>query len=97
MDNDVFDKAQSVMTNRRMNAVSENQLRIDEINRKIPEISEINRYLFGTSKKLMEIISRRENVGEKIEKLRKSNLEAQNMIRNILVQNGYPEDYLDIH
>ena len=97
MDNDVFDKAQSVMTNRRMNAVSENQLRIDEISRKIPEISEINRYLFDTSKKLMEIISRRENVGEKIEKLRKSNLEAQNMIRNILVQNGYPEDYLDIH
>ncbi len=97
MDNDVFDKAQSVMTNRRMNAVSENQLRIEEISRKIPEISEINRYLFGTSKKLMEIISRRENVGEKIEKLRKSNLEAQNMIRNILVQNGYPEDYLDIH
>ena len=97
MDNDVFDKAQSVMTNRRMSAVSENQLRIDEISRKIPEISEINRYLFDTSKKLMEIISRRENVGEKIEKLRKSNLEAQNMIRNILVQNGYPEDYLDVY
>lgn len=55
MDNDVFDKAQSVMTNRRMSAVSENQLRIDEISRKIPEISEINRYLFDTSKNLWRL------------------------------------------
>lgn len=37
MENDVFEKATSVMTNRRMQAVSENQMRIEEINKKIPK------------------------------------------------------------
>lgn len=45
MDSSVFDKAQSIMTNRRMKAVSENDQRIAEINKKIPQIKEVNDFI----------------------------------------------------
>ena len=77
MENDVFEKATSVMTNRRMQAVSENQMRIEEINKKIPEINEINVQLYNTSKEIMKIISQRNDVGDRIQKLKASNLDAQ--------------------
>ena len=57
MDSDIFDKAQSIMTNRRMKAVSENEERLHEINMKLPEIREINEVLFNTGKELISIIS----------------------------------------
>ena len=50
MDNAIFDKAQSIMTSRRMKAVSENEQRIAEVNQKIPQIREINEVLFNTVK-----------------------------------------------
>ena len=50
MDNAIFDKAQSIMTSRRMKAVSENEQRIAEVNQKIPQIREINEVLFNTGK-----------------------------------------------
>lgn len=97
MENDVFEKATFVMTNRRMQAVSENQMRIEEINKKIPEINEINVQLYNTSKEIMKIISQRNDVGDRIQKLKASNLDAQKMIKSLLIINGYAEDYLDLH
>ena len=99
MDNAIFDKAQSIMTSRRMKAVSENEQRIAEVNQKIPQIREINEVLFNTGKELISIISngRGEDVSQKVEQLKQYNLGAQAMSRKILAENGYPEDYLDMH
>lgn len=99
MDSDIFDKAQSIMTNRRMKAVSENEERIREINMKLPEIREINEVLFNTGKELISLISNNKgkDISAKIEELRQYNLGAQEMSRKILAEHGYPEDYLDIH
>ncbi len=99
MDSDIFDKAQSIMTNRRMKAVSENEERIREINMKIPEIREINEVLFNTGKELISLISqgRKTDVSDKIEQLKQYNLGAQEMSRKILAEHDYPEDYLDLH
>ncbi|MBE6840993.1 MAG: DNA replication protein DnaC [Ruminococcus sp.] len=96
MDNRIFEMAQSVMTQRRLSAVSQNDKRIDEVNKKIPEIYEINKCLFNTGKELMKIIAKKKNVGQEVEKLKQTNLEAQAMIKNLLLSNGYPEDYLEI-
>ena len=99
MDSEIFDKAQAILTNRRMKAVSENESRIREINNKIPQIREINEVLFNTGKELISIISggKGQDISEKIEQLRQYNLGAQAMSRKILAENGYPEDYLDMH
>ena len=99
MENEIFDKAQSIMTNRRMRAISENEKRIREINEKLPQIKEINEVLYNTGKELIRIISEKgkEDVSVKIEQLRQYNMGAQAMSRKILADNGYPEDYLDIH
>ena len=99
MDSDIFDKAQSIMTNRRMKAVSENEERIREINMKLPEIREINEVLFNTGKELISIITNNKgkDISAKVEELRQYNMGAQEMSRKILAEHGYPEDYLDIH
>jgi DNA replication protein dnaC len=83
-----------------MKAVSENDQRIDEINKKIPQIKEVNDALFNTGKELIQIISEKkssDNINGKIEQLRQYNLGAQAMSRKLLEEHGYPADYLDIH
>jgi DNA replication protein DnaC len=99
MDSEIFDKAQAILTNRRMKAVSENEERIREVNTKIPQIREINEVLFNTGKELISIISngRGNDVTDKIEQLRQYNLGAQAMCKKMLTEHGYPENYLDIH
>ena len=42
MKNEIIEKAQAIMTSRRMKAISENEARIAEINQKLPQIKEIN-------------------------------------------------------
>ena len=57
MNSEIYDKAMSVLVNRRARAVSENDMHIQEINSKIPQIHEINDVLFNTGKELIQIIS----------------------------------------
>jgi len=99
LDSAVFERAQAIMTTRRMKAVSENDRRINEINQKIPQLKEINDALYSTGKELIDLITSRkgEDISQKIEELKKNNMGAQEMSRKILVANGYPADYLDMH
>ena len=99
MNSEIYDKAMSVLVNRRARAVSENDMHIQEINLKIPQIHEINDVLFNTGKELIQIISEGNSADtqNKINQLRRNNLQAQEMSRKLLAANGYPEDYLDIH
>ena len=98
MDREIFDKAQAIMTNRRLTAVSENERRIREINEKLPQIKVVNDVLFNTGKELISIISsgNTAEINMKIEQLKQYNNGAQSMARKILAENGYPENYLDI-
>ena len=94
MHSEIFDTAQSIMTNRRMRAISENEQRIREINQKLPQIKEINDVLYNTGKELIKIISAKNqpDVQQRIQQLRQYNEGAQAMSRRILAENGYPED-----
>lgn len=98
MNNEIFEKAMSVIKSYRIKAISENEERIREINNKIPQIREINTMLFSTGKELVQLISsgNSSDVAKRIEQLRSYNLDAQKMARNTLIENGYPADYLDI-
>ena len=46
MNEEIYDKARAILSQRRISAISENDRRIQEINDTIPEIREINEALF---------------------------------------------------
>ncbi|MCI6561334.1 MAG: ATP-binding protein [Ruminococcus sp.] len=99
MNSDFYEQVKLILTKRRTQAMRENDDRITEINHRIPQIREINNQLYNTGRELIKIISGGSQpfTNEKIEQLKAYNLSAQAMSRQMLVQNGYPEDYLDIH
>lgn len=91
------ERALQIISERRNAAITQNQERIQEIESRIPEIVEINRQLFRTSRELMQIIRGGGDVAQKVHSLQQRNQQAQQMIRVLLTQNGYPTDYLDMH
>lgn len=97
MKEDHFERAMRTVSARRNEAITQNRERIQEIETRIPEVVEINRQLFRTSRDLMQIIRKGGDVGNRIETLRQQNQQAQQMIRQLLKQYGYPADYLDMH
>lgn len=99
MDSEVFDKARAIMERRRIDAVRENEKRISEVNEKIPQIAEINSQLFRTGKELISLITSTDEADApaKIEQLRRNNMGAQAISEQLLAENGYPPDYLDMH
>lgn len=83
---------------RNMQAQAHAEERKIEIYKKIPQIEELNKMLSQTSAELSKIIIRREkNYKESFEKIRKNNMECQQMIKQLLTANGYPADYLEVH
>ena len=95
-----MEKALEILKQRRTKAVSENDMRIQEINVKIPQIKEINNKLFNTSRELIKIISSHESQEVKdkmIEQTQKNNIDGQIFAEKLLKENGYPADYLDVH
>lgn len=92
-----LEHAMQIVSARRNTAMTQNRERIQEIELRIPEVVEINRQLFRTSRDLMQIIRQGGDVQRKVEALRQQNQQAQQMIRRLLEQHGYPADYLDMH
>lgn len=98
MDQDIFDKAHAILTERRTRARTENDMRINEINSAIPEIKEINDALFATGYELIRLITDpgAQNAAARIEEIKQRNLEAQKLAEQLLISHGYPADHLDI-
>lgn len=92
-----LEHAMQVVSARRNAAMTQNRERIQEIEQRIPEVTEINRQLFRTSRDLMRIIQQGGDAKTKVEALRQQNQQAQQMIRQLLTQHSYPTDYLDMH
>ena len=66
------------------------------LTRTIPRLGEIDRELRATSAKAMRIAFESENTDRAIAALRDRNLALQDEKRRILLQNGYPADYLAV-
>ncbi len=91
-----LERAMQTVSERRYRAQTQNKERIQEIETRIPEIVEINRQLFRTSRELMQIIRNGGNIQEKTSALQQQNQQAQQMICQLLIQHGYPKDYLEM-
>lgn len=97
MQGNYLEQALGMIHSRRLAAEQQNRERIMEIESRIPEVSEVNYQMFRTSRDLMQIIVKGENTKERVAALRQQNLQAQEMIRRLLKEHGYPEDYLELH
>lgn len=97
MQGNYLEQALGMIHSRRLAAEQQNRERIMEIEGRIPEVSEVNYQMFRTSRDLMQIIVKGENTKERVAALRQQNLQAQEMIRRLLKEHGYPEDYLELH
>ena len=95
-DSKALSRAQAEIEERRTAAISQRKKRIEEIERRFPEIARVNKILSGTVTEIAQAMTET-NVGEIIGKIADKNLEAQKERRQLLVSFGYPEDYLDIH
>ncbi len=91
-----LEQARGIINARRNRARTMNDERFAEINTRIPEIAEINRQLFQTSRSIMQIIQSGESTEKRIEELKSQNQQAQLMVRSLLKAYGYPENYLDM-
>ena len=93
----IIEKANAVLADRRQNARVEIQHHWEEISHKVPEISVLRAKLNSTSIRLSRLIlNRSENFAEALAQLREENLSAQEQVKVLLEENGYPQDYLEV-
>ena len=97
MNASVFEEALREIQLRRTRAQAENERRYAEINEKIPPIAEINAQLALTSTRIVSILQEGGDSQARLEELRRQNEQAQQISARLLVENGYPADYLDMH
>ncbi|MBE6888601.1 MAG: DNA replication protein [Ruminococcaceae bacterium] len=91
-----FDKASAQLEDRRRRNKATEQLRHDEVCAKLPEYAKLETLLSDTSRKLITImIQDKDNAAEKLSQLEQSNLTLQKSMSDLLVQGGFPEDYLE--
>ncbi len=91
-----FDKAQARLEERRNRNRMTEQARYAEINARIPEYAKLDELLATTSSKLiMLMLQNKEDPAEKLSKLETGNLHIQKKMEELLVNAGYPADYLD--
>ena len=92
----IYEKAEAELNQRRFINETENQYRIKEIEKKIPEIREINSRLTQTIVELSQLILKKEgNFESNLNKIKERNQQGQRMAAELLISNGYPPDYLE--
>ena len=94
-DSEIFTKAEREITARRLKAESISNRHMEEIEMKIPEISEINHQLADTSIELSRLIlNKTGDFAKNLSRIKDNNLEGQRIIAELLISNGYPYDYM---
>ena len=97
-DRNIYEKAEAEIKRRRYHAENEQQKKLNKLKNEIPEIEEIYGRLSQTIIEISKmIISHKDNFEENFEHIREKNLQAQQMICDLLLSYGYPEDYLEVH
>lgn len=97
MRNEILDKALKILEQRRLRAEVECNARVDEINLKIPQVTDIRKELALTSIRLSKLIlSKEKDITNGIEEIKAANLSLQQMEKDLLVKGGFPSDYLEV-
>lgn len=92
-----YDKASDELSQRRRQAEELHRRRIAEVESKCPEIIRVNNKLANVKSELYNAInSGTEGLSERIEKIRKENLKAQETLKEFLKAYDYAENYLSV-
>ena len=91
----VYARAASELERRRDKAERTQSMRRAEVYAKIPELIYIDREIASAGAEVIRAIGMGENAQQFIQELAKKNLASQQRRKDILKENGYPEDYLD--
>lgn len=91
----VYARTASELERRRDKAERTQSMRRAEVYAKIPELIYIDREIASAGAEVIRAIGMGENAQQFIEELAKKNLASQQRRKDILKENGYPEDYLD--
>ncbi len=95
MSNAIFDEAMRIIGDSRKRAERISEERKAEVEEKITGLKELNNKLSSTVCELTKvIISKSDDAESQIEKIKRTNIETQNMRNELLTSNGYPADYL---
>lgn len=94
--NDIYKEANDIIAQRRIDAEQSLLLRQSRAEQICPEIVTINTQLAQTGIKLFELLTKGEDISNQIKKLENENLQSQIMLKQILRESGFAEDYLDI-
>lgn len=91
-------KANSIIAEKRLTAEIEADKREKEVYEKLPAVAEARKKLAKTASELSRIIILRgNNFKDSFEKIHQNQIKCKNIIKSELINNGYPEDYLDVH
>ena len=91
----IYEKAESIMSLRRQNAVQQADKKREEIYSKLPRVREIERELAQTGYRAAKAVVKGEDTREQLLKLRDANLRLQGELQVLLVKNGYTTADLD--
>ena len=92
----IVEKANAVLAQRRQAARVAAKRHWEEISVAVPEVAALRETLNTTSIRLSRLIlSRPADFAEALDELREENLSAQERVRALLLENGYPQDYLE--
>ena len=95
-DGKILARARTALDERRYANRDEQQRRIRVVYSCVPEIGEIDAKLRGQMARLASLaLSRRADTPEQLETLKRENLELQARRAELLVEHGWPMDYLD--
>ena len=94
---DVIKKAYDELEKRKSTAMAIQDAHVGEIRQRCPEIYSVYSEISSTKDRLADIIlSKGADVRAAIESVRNANLKAQDNLKRLLSQYGYPADYLEI-
>lgn len=93
---EVYTKATEILERRRERAMFDSQQRTDEISEKLPEIQEIQTKLSQIGLSIAKVFLNSENKQADMERLMNESLALQKKKAEILKNNGYPDDALEI-
>lgn len=92
---EILEKSRELLTLRRQKAQQAQSARRAQVLARAPRALELERDISSTSARLAQAVLSGENVAEKVEQIRRFNLDTQKKLREVLVLHGFPPDALE--
>lgn len=95
-DGKLLARARERLEQQRADNQAEHQRRLNQVYARVPEIQRIDAQLQGQMARLVRLtLTRKEDLGEQIQALERENLDLQVRRAELLVEHGWPVEYLD--